>query len=154
MKKILIIATIALAGVLAFSSCTKDETKEITNTMEIRGAKLPVNMAMYAPYDDFVNFDMDAGPEASNLHGYGGFPLSWIGKTTQLNGHFFMAYNPEEGPSINPEIKSGTVTIIQVATNKLHIIVDAVETNGDKLLINCAAYDETTIDWETFKYTK
>lgn len=153
MKKIFAIVAIALVSALAFSSCTKEKT-EITNTMQIRGAKLAVTMAMYAITDDFVNFDMDAGPEATQLHGYGGFPKAWIGKTTQLNGDFFMSYNPMEGASIDPVIKSGTVTITQVAANKLHIVVDAVETSGEKFQINCAAYDEFTIDWDTFKYGK
>ncbi len=156
MKKIITLMTIALVGALSFTSCNKDkeETDEITNTMEIRGSKLPVTMAIYAIYDDFVNFDMDAGKEESNLHGYGGFPKSYIGKTTQLKDEFFMSYNPMQGPSIDPVIKSGTVTVTQVSSNKLHVVVDAVETNGDKLLINCAVYDETKIDWNTFEYTK
>ena len=154
MKRIITIVAIALVSALAFSSCTKDKTDEITNTILIRGAKLPVTMGMYAIYDDFVNFDMDAGAEASNLHGYGGFPKSYIGKTTQLSGQFFMSYNPMEGPSIDPVIKSGTVTITEVEPHKLHVVVDAVETSGDKFQINCAAYDETVINWDTFKYTK
>lgn len=153
MKKIITIVAVALLSALAFSSCNKDKV-DITNTILIRGSKLPVTIGIYAIYDDFVNFDMDAGPEASNLHGYGGFPKAWIGKTTQLSGDFFMSYNPMEGPSINPRIKSGTATITQLEPNKLHVLVDAVETDGVKFQINCVAYDETKINWDTFKYTK
>ena len=131
MKKLFIVLTIAIAGALAFTSCTKDkDNSQVTNTITIRGSKLAINMAMYAIYQEqgegYVNFDLDAGPEATQLHGYGGFPSSWIGKTTNLSGPFFMSFNPMEGPSIDPVIKSGTVTITKLTDGRLHVVVDAV----------------------------
>ena len=150
MKKILVILAVALASALAFTSCTKDkDNSQITNTLTIRGSKLAINMAMYAIYQDYVNF----GPEATQLHDYGGFPSSWIGKTTNLDGPFFMSFNPMEGPSIDPVIKSGTVTVTKLTDGRLHhVVVDAVETNGDKFLMNVGAYDETKIDWDNFNF--
>ena len=155
MKKFFVILTVALVSALTFTSCTKDNA-QITNTLTVRGAKLAVNMAMYAVYQEegegYVNFDLDAGPEATQLHGYGGFPSSWIGKTTNLSGAFFMSFNPMEGPSIDPVIKSGTVTVTKLTDGRLHVVVDAVETNGDKLLLNVGSYDETKIDWDNFNF--
>jgi hypothetical protein len=158
MKKVFAIIAISVLGVLLFTSCTKGGTKEdektaITNTLTIRGGSLPVRMCIFAIYDDNVNFDLDAGTEDAGLHGYGGFPASWIGKTTQLSGPFFMSFNPTSGErSIDPEIKSGTVTITQLETGKLHVVVDAIETNGDKFSLNTASYDETNIDWDNFTF--
>ena len=157
MKKVFAIIAIAAIGALFFTSCNKGGTKDdektaITNTLNIRGSSLPVRMCIYAIYDEFVNFDIDAGSEDAGLHGYGGFPADWIGKTTQLSGPFFLSFNPMSGPSIDPEIKSGTVTITQLETGKLHVVVDAVETDGTKFALNSASYDETTIDWDKFKF--
>ena len=91
MKKVFAIIAIAAIGALFFTSCNKGGTKDdektaITNTLNIRGSSLPVRMCIYAIYDEFVNFDIDAGSEDAGLHGYGGFPADWIGKTTQLSG--------------------------------------------------------------------
>ena len=155
MKKILAILAVALAAALAFTSCKKDDVA--SNTLTIRGAKLNVSTAIYAIVQDegqgFVNFDIDAGPEATQLHGYGGFPAEYIGKTTPLEGDFFLSFNPMSGPSIDPVIQSGTVTVTQVSGGKIHVKVDAVETNGEKFIMDCVAYDETQIDdWEHFQY--
>ena len=144
MKKLFTILAITLAAAMAFTSCKKDEAD--TNVLIIRGSKLPVTISLYAIYQDQVNFDVDAGPEATNLHGYGGFPASWIGKTTQLNGNFFLSFNPMQGASIDPVIKSGTVTITQIDDAHIKVVVDATETNGQPLALNCIAYDETKVD--------
>ena len=148
MKKIFSILAVALAFVAAFSSCKKeDEEEKITNTITIRGATLNIRMALYAKYDDFYNFDLDAGEEDSNLHGYGGFEASMVGKTTDLKGQFFMSFNPMSGNSIVPQIKSGTVKITEVEKG-LHIVVDAVEESGDKFKINVLAEDEFKKVWD------
>ena len=134
-----------------------DQTKPSGNVLVIRGSELPILISVYAIYEEegegYVNFDVDAGPdEDHNLHGYGGFDAAWIGKTTQLEGNFFLSFNPMEGPSIDPVIKSGTVTVTQVAEGKLRVEVDAVETNGEAFKLYCNSYDETKIDWDNFKY--
>jgi len=103
-------------------------------------------MALYAKYDDFYNFDLDAGGE-NGIHGYGGFEASMVGKTTALSGPFFMSFNPMSGPSINPVIKSGTVKITEVEKG-LHIVVDAVEENGEALKMNVLAEDEFKKVWD------
>ena len=148
MKRFFSILAVALAFVAAFSSCKKDDEEEkITNTITIRGTTLNIRMALYAKYDDFYNFDLDAGEEDSNLHGYGGFEASMVGKTTDLKDDFFMSFNPMSGPSIDPQIKSGTVKITEVEKG-LHIIVDAVEYSGDKFKINVLAEDEFKKVWD------
>ena len=143
----MILGLVCAAGlVFAVSGCDKEDEAAISNTMTIRGTTLKIDMALYALYDDYYNFDLDAGGE-NGLHGYGGFDAAWVGKTTDLKGPFFMSFNPMEGNSIDPVIKSGTVKITEVKGG-LHVLVDAVEENGDKLKINVLAEDETKINWE------
>ncbi len=147
MKKLFRILVVALAVVTAFSSCQKDE-EEITNTLTVRGSTLKIRMALYAKYEDYYNFDLDAGGEDSGLHGYGGFDASWVGKTTDLKGRFFMSFNPQAGgSSIDPVIKSGTVSITEVKGG-LHVVVDAIEEGGEKLKLNVLAEDETKKVWD------
>ena len=147
MRKFFSILAVALAFAAVFSSCNKEEDDEITNTITVRGATLKINMALYAKYDDFYNFDLDAGGE-NGIHGYGGFDASLVGKTTDLRGPFFMSFNPMSGAaSIDPVIKSGTVKITEVEKG-LHIVVDAVEESGDKFKINVLAEDEFKKVWD------
>ena len=145
MRKLFGILAIMLAFAAAFSSCKKEDP-EITNTLTIRGTTLTINMALFAKYDDFYNFDLDAGGD-NGLHGYGGFPAEYVGKTTDLKGPFFMSFNPMTGNSIDPVIKSGTVKITEVEKG-LHIIVDAVEEGGDKFKMNVLAEDEFKKQWD------
>ena len=149
MKKLfsILLGLVCAAGlVFAVSGCDKEDEAAISNTMTIRGTTLKIDMALYALYDDYYNFDLDAGGE-NGLHGYGGFDAAWVGKTTDLKGPFFMSFNPMEGNSIDPVIKSGTVKITKVEGG-LHVLVDAVEENGDKLKINVLAEDEFTKKWD------
>ena len=63
-QKFFSILALALAFAAAFSSCKKDDEEEkITNTITVRGATLSIRMALYAKYEDFYNFDLDAGEE-------------------------------------------------------------------------------------------
>ena len=150
MKKLLVFAALLLAFSVAFISCNKDDD-EITNTMLIRGTKLPIGQGLYQFYQDqdggYYNLDVETTMKDDNLHGYGGFPASYVGKTTDLKGAFFLSFNPMTGNSIDPVIKSGTVKIKEVKGG-LHIIVDCVETNGDKFTMNFLAEDETKKVWD------
>lgn len=150
MKKLfsIILGLVCAAGlVFAISGCKPEDEGGISNTLTIRGTTLKVNMALYALYDDYYNFDMDAGGE-DGLHGYGGFDAAWVGKTTDLKGAFFMSFNPQNGGnSIDPVIKSGTVKITKVEGG-LHVLVNAVEESGDKLKIDVLAEDEFTKQWD------
>ena len=47
------------------------------------------------------------------------------------NFKIFLSFNPQQGPSIDPVIKSGTCKITEVSGG-LNLIVDAVEQGGDK----------------------
>ena len=152
MKKLfsMILGLVCAAGlVFAVSGCDKDKDNEnaITNTITIRGATLKVDLAMYHLYNDYYNFDLDTVGE-NGLHGYGGFDAAWVGKTTDLKGPFFLSFNPMEGNSIDPVIKSGTVKITEVEGG-LHVLVDAVEENGEKFKMDVLAEDETKIDWDS-----
>ena len=146
MKNFFRILAVALAFTVAFSSCSKEQDDEITNTITLRGSTLTINMALYAKYEDYYNFDLDAGGD-NGIHGYGGFEASMVGKTTDLKGPFFLSFNPMSGPSIDPVIKSGTVKITEVEKG-LHVVVDAVEEGGDIFKINVLAEDETQKVWD------
>ena len=128
MKKFFRILAVALAFVAAFSSCKKEEDT-ISNTMTVRGQTYEIVHAICANMQGFCNVDVDT--EGGVLHGHGGFESSLIGKTTDLKGDFFLSFNPQQGPSIDPVIKSGTCKITEVKGG-LNLIVDAVEQGGDK----------------------
>ena len=154
MKKLfsMILGLVCAAGlVFAVSGCDKEDEGAISNTLTIRGTTLNVRIALYALYEGedggYYNFDVDAGDPDTGLHGYGGFDAAWVGKTTDLKGPFFLSFNPMEGNSIDPVIKSGTVKITEVKGG-LHVLVDAVEENGDKFKMDVLAEDETKINWE------
>lgn len=157
MKKLfsMILGLVCAAGlVFAVSGCDKGDKEDgtISNTLTIRGTTLNVRIALYQLYEDeeggFYNFDVDAGSPDNGLHGYGGFDAAWVGKTTDLKGPFFLSFNPQQGGhSIDPVIKSGTVKITEVKGG-LHVLVDAVEENGDKFKLDVLAEDETKINWE------
>ena len=153
MKKLfsMILGLVCAAGlVFAVSGCDKEDG-EISNTLTIRGTTLNVRIALYALYEGedggYYNFDVDAGDPDTGLQGYGGFDAAWVGKTTDLKGPFFLSFNPMDGNSIDPVIKSGTVKITEVKGG-LHVLVDAVEENGDKFKMDVLAEDETKINWE------
>ena len=50
MKNFFRILAVALAFSVAFSSCSKEQDDEITNTITLRGSTLTINMALYAKY--------------------------------------------------------------------------------------------------------
>ena len=129
MRKFFSILAVALAFVAAFSSCKKEEEDTISNTMTVRGQTYKIVHAICANMQGFCHVDVDT--EGGVLHGYGGFESSMIGKTTDLKGDFFLSFNPQQGPSIDPVIKSGTCKITEVKGG-LNLIVDAVEQGGDK----------------------
>ena len=72
-----------------------------------------------------------------------------IPKNTQLNRRFFLSFNPQSGPSIDPVIESGTVTIKKV-NDGLFILVDCKEEGGEKFTMNLLAKDEQALvdDWK------
>ena len=127
MRKLFSILAIALAFVAVFSSCKKEEAT-VSNTMTVRGQTYKIVHAICANMQGFCNVDVDT--EDGVLHGYGGFESSMIGKTTDLKGNFFLSFNPQQGPSIDPVIKSGTCKVIEVEGG-FNLIVDAVEQGGD-----------------------
>lgn len=149
----MILGLVCAAGlVFSVSGCKPEDEGGISNTLTIRGTTLNVRIALYQLYEDeegaYYNFDVDAGSPDNGLHGYGGFDAAWVGKTTNLKGEFFLSFNPQSGGhSIDPVIKSGTVKITEVKGG-LHVLVDAVEENGDKLKLDVLAEDETKINWE------
>ena len=136
MKKILLLALVVL-GTIAAVSCNKEDDK-ITNKMVLRGQTYTFVHAICANMQGFVHVDLDT--KGGVLHGYGGFESSLIGKTTDLKGGFFLSFNPQEGPSIDPQIKSGTVTVKEVDKG-LHIKVDAVEEGGEKFTMDVYTED-------------
>ncbi len=150
MKKFLLFA-VALVT-LTLVSCSDDDDdagSEITNTMLLRGQTYPIEMALYFAVDNGQFYNLDCDTKGGSLHGYGGFDGSMVGKTTQLNGRFFLSFNPQSGPSIDPVIESGTVTIKKVSDG-LFILVDCKEEGGQKFTMNFLAKDENALvdDWK------
>ena len=127
MKKFFSILVVALVAIAAFStvSCKKEDDSKVTNTMTVRGSTYKIVHAICAIQNGFVHMDVDT--ENGVLHGYGGFEEELIGKTTDFKGKdFFLSFNPQSGPSIDPVIKSGTVKITKVEGG-LNVKVDCVE---------------------------
>lgn len=153
MKKLfsIILGLVCAAGlVFTVSGCDNgneenETTDGITNTMTIRGANLEIDFAIYFGDEKVTNIDVDTKGEMEKLHGHGYFDSAWIGKTTDLQGEFFLSFNPMTGSSIDPEIKSGTIKINKVEKG-LHIIVDAVETSGEAFKMNFLAEDEESFN--------
>ena len=135
MKKILYLAMMLLVAFAAVS-CTKED--KITDTLTLRGNTYKIVHAICGGYEAaFYNMDIDT---EEGIHGYGGFDADWVGKTTDLKGRFFLSFNPMSGNSIDPVVKSGTVTIKKVEKG-MNVIVDAVEETGDKLKMSVFVED-------------
>ena len=131
MKKLfsMILGLVCAAGlVFAVSGCDKEDG-EATNTMTFRGETYEIVQSVCFTAGDMVH--IDATTKDGVLHGHGECPASWVGKTTDLKGEFFQEFNPQEGASYVPNIKSGTIKISKTEKG-LHIIVDAVETVDKK----------------------
>ena len=141
MKKFMLFAVALFT--LTFVSCGDDEEEggEITNTMLLRGQTYPIEMALFFAEQGGQFYNLDCDTKGGTLHGYGGFEGSLIGKTTPLPGPFYLSFNPQQGRSIDPVIKSGSVTIKEVKDG-LFILVDCVEESGEKFMMNFLAKDE------------
>lgn len=148
MKQFMLFA-VALVTLTLFS-CSDDDDNDsgsgssITNTMVLRGQTYPIEIALYFAHEDGQNgkfYNLDCDTKGGGLHGYGGFEGALVGKTTPLKGRFFLSFNPQSGPSIDPVIESGSVTIKQVSDG-LHILVDCKEEGGEKFTMNFLAKDE------------
>ena len=125
-----------------FSGCNKDDDGEIANTMTLRGVKYGIAMGIYFSDGQFTHIDVDTSQGDDNLHGYGQFASSMIGKTTPAaDAAFDISFNPMSGPSIDPVIKSGNITIKKVEKG-LHIVVDCVEVDGQKFYMDYLAESE------------
>ena len=153
MKKLfsMMLGLVCAAGlVFAVSGCDKEGENEgtITNTMVLAGTTYEFELVMYHEGHGGPDFyHLDCETKNSVYHGHGEFPKSWVGKTTNLEkGEFFEEFNPQEGSSYKPNIKSGTIKITETEKG-LHIVVDAVETSGDAFKMNVLAEDESKIDW-------
>ena len=149
MKKLfsILLGLVCVAGlVFAVSGCNKEDA-EISNTITIRGATLEIDHAIYSPHgENATGLHVQTKGGDKGLFGWGEFDSAWIGKTTNLKGEFFMSFNPNDGgPSIDPEIKSGTFKVSKVEKG-LHVIVDAVETNGYAFKMNFLAEDEDSFN--------
>ena len=149
MKKLfsIILGLVCAAGlVFAVSGCNKEDETKISNTITIRGATLELDHAIYSTHEGITGLHVQTKGGDKGLFGWGDFDSAWIGKTTNLKGEFFMSFNPNDGgPSIDPEIKSGTFKVSKVEKG-LHVIVDAVETNGDAFKMNFLAEDEDSFN--------
>ena len=147
MKKLfsIILGLVCAAGlVFAVSGCDKEDG-EATNTMTLRGNTFSIDYALFTDHGEITRLHVHT-PGDEGLSGFGEVPSSWIGKTTKLEGEFFLSFNPQSGAaSIDPEIKSGTVKITKVE-KKLHVVVDAVEESGDKFKMDYLAEDEESFN--------
>lgn len=141
MKKFLFFAVALFTLTLVSCSDDEEDGNEITNTMVLRGQTYPIEMALYFAEENGQFYNLDCDTQGGTLHGYGGFEGSWVGKTTQLKGNFFLSFNPQTGRSIDPVIESGSVTIKKVS-NGLFILVDCKEEGGEKFTMNFLAKDE------------
>jgi len=137
MKKIIGILVLALAFIAVFSACNKEE-ETITNTIETGGNTYKIVYSACGLFGGAYHMDCDT---ENGIHGHGEFPASYVGKTTDLKGDFFLEFNPQSGPSFIPKIKSGTVTVKE-ADKGFNITVDAVENGGGKFKMSVYTEDK------------
>ena len=153
-KKLFFVATL-FAATFAFSSCSDDEEENsISQTLEIGGTKYQNAIGFYHQMqgESEINIDIDVKiSEENEIHGFGYFDESLIGKTVDLTTEsmFNISFNYlEEDPvyhmNFTPQYKSGTLTIKKVSDG-IHILLNSVNAddrafNMDVLLVDEEEY--------------
>lgn len=146
MKKILILVTVCLAGIL-LASCKKDEAQ---NILKLNNQSFVIDHSMAAvgssPAEVHIDFDITS----NGTHGFPRFSKSCIGKTVQLGKAVSTDYsigingNPtiytmiENGEIVYDDFKSGSFTVKEEKEG-YRFKLDGVLKNGDKLYIDVYA---------------
>lgn len=148
--KYLLFAFAACISAFAFISCDDEEGTEegnaISQTIEIAGVKYSNVLGLYHQSEgsDEIHIDIDtniAGDD--NVHGYGGFDASLIGKTVDMakDPLFNIAFNFMDGGYFEPRYKSGTLTITK-KDKGYHILLNSVHADDSAFKMDMLLIDE------------
>lgn len=146
--KNLLFAFAVCISAFAFVGCTDDEEEEntISQTIEIQGIKYSKVLGLYHQFEgsDEINIDIDtniAGDD--NVHGYGYFDASLIGKTVDMaqDSLFNIAFNFMDGGYFEPRYKSGTLTITK-KDKGYHILLNSVHADDSAFKMDMLLIDE------------
>ena len=152
MKKILILVTACVAGILT-ASCTKDVPDK--NVFKLDGKEKEVSVAISMVYEGEVGIDFDL---ADGTHGFFKNLQSCVGKTVELGKavsgvEYILGINGtpqvytmlEKGELVYNDFKSGKMTIKKV-DGGYRLTVDAVLSSGQTLYIDLLAEDEASFN--------
>lgn len=148
MKKILILVSVCLAGIL-MASCTKDEAQDI---LKLDDHTYNVTAAISFEMEGALNIDFDIA--SNGTHGFLKDIKGCIGKTIELgkvvsgveysfgcNGTPQLNTRLEDGGFIYNDFKSGKMTIKEMKDG-YRLTVDAVLAHGEKMFLDIYAVDE------------
>lgn len=152
MKKILILVSVCLAGII-LSSCTKDIPDK--NVFKLDGTAKEVRAAISMEFNGEVGIDFDL---ADGTHGFLKDLQTCVGKTVELgkavsgveysfgcNGTPQLYTMLHGGELLYNDFKSGKMTIKKVKDGYT-LKVDAVLLGGEKLYIDIYAEDESVFN--------
>lgn len=147
--KNLLFAFAVCISALAFVGCSddeKDEENAISQTIEIAGVKYSKVLGLYHQSEgsDEIRIDIDTDLSGeNNVHGYGYFDASLIGKTVDMatNSLFNIAFNFMDGGYFEPQYKSGTLTITK-KDKGYHILLNSVHADDSAFKIDMLLIDE------------
>lgn len=146
-KKLLFMAAVCIAA-FTFTSCDNDDDDDdaISQTIEIDGVKYSKVLGLYHQWEGSsdINMDIDTNIQGDdNVHGYGYFDASLVGKTVDLttDSLFNIAFNFMNGGYFEPNYKSGSLTIKKVS-NGYHILLNSTQTDNKAFKMDLILIDE------------
>lgn len=148
MKKILILVSVCLAGIL-LASCTKDQAQDI---LKLGDHTYNVAAAISFEMEGDVSIDFDIA--STSTHGFLKNLKTCVGKTVELgkevsgieysigcNGTPQLYTMLQGGKFVYNDFKSGKMTIKET-NDGYRLTIDAVLASGDKLFLDINAVDE------------
>ena len=150
--KNLLFAFAVCVSAFAIIGCTDDDNNNkgnenaISQTIEIQGVKYSNVLGLYHQFEgeDEINIDIDTDFTGdNNVHGFGYFDASLIGKTVQLtdDSQFNISFNYMTGGNFTPRYKSGTLTITK-KDKGYHILLNSVNADDSAFKMDMLLIDE------------
>ena len=148
LRNLFFAATICIAA-FSFTGCDDekdDDNNAISQTIEINGIKYQNVFGMYFQDSESSEIHIDIDTEYNgddNVHGYGFFDASLIGKTVDLttDSLFNIAFNYMDGGYFEPQYKSGSLTIKKVSKG-YHILLNSTQADNKAFKMDLLMIDE------------
>lgn len=156
-----LIKLLSLSALLAiFSACNTDDA-EVKNILIIHGQEYKIERALYANYGqespnmyrldmDTVEFGSKDSPDS--IHGYGDFEWDGNDITIDVTKHdplYASGFNWNQGGYYDAgHFKSGTQTIKNGKDGIIILIIDCVDSAGERFYLNVGAQNEATYQWD------